>query len=78
MKRRWSGELNVKRFNINGHTAIIELSSTGIPLSGRWRMDEEELTDDELAYVAEVYADECQQWADDCRAEEEWERDREK
>lgn len=64
----------MKQFNVNGYTALIELSSTGIPSSGRWLDDETELTDDELSYVADVYADECQQWADDCRAEEEWER----
>jgi hypothetical protein len=64
----------VKRFNISGYTALIELSSTGIPLSGRWLNDEEELTDDELADVAEAFAEDCREWAEDNRAEEEYDR----
>lgn len=68
----------MRRFTINGHTALIELSSTGTPTNGWWLNDEQELTDDELADVAEAFAEDCREWANDCRVEEEWERDREK
>ena len=64
----------MKKFNINGHTALIELSSTGTPTNGWWLNDEEELTDEELTTVAELYSDECREWANDCRAEEEYDR----
>lgn len=64
----------MKRININGHAALIELSSTGTPISGWWLDGEEELTDDELTVVAEVYSEDCQEWADDCRHEEEYDR----
>lgn len=64
----------MKRFNINGHIALIELSSTGTPTSGWWLTDEQELTDDELVDVAEAFAEDCREWADDCRHEEEYDR----
>lgn len=68
----------MKRFNLNGHMALIELSSTGIPIAGVWTGSEEELTDDELLLFAETYADDCREHANDCRDEEAWERDNDK
>lgn len=68
----------MKRFNLNGYVALIELSSTGIPIAGVWTGSEEELTDDELLLVAETYADICYEHANDCRDEEQWERGNEK
>lgn len=70
----WTGKRRTALVEINYHTDKIE--------RGYWADNQTELDEDEILILEETFSNDIQEsskeWADDCRAEEEWERDREK